>query len=115
MRRTDKGTGPDCVARWQHALEHRVGMDARERSRYLSALREFCAKHQVEPAELIERWLSFPELTVRRQLPWRQAAARANPAVESFLIHNGKNIFGDLVCLPGRADDLRDQGHRFAG
>lgn len=84
-----------------------------ERRRWSAALLEFCAQHRVEPDELIEEWLNFPELTVRRRLTAEEARSAANVPVESFLIHNGVNVFGDLVCLPGRPEDLRDQGARF--
>ncbi|MEV0084474.1 hypothetical protein [Saccharopolyspora sp. NPDC050642] len=96
-------------------MERKVGMDDAERRRFLAALLEFCAEHRVEPDELLENWLKYPELTVRRTLAPEEARPVANIPVESFLIHNGVNIFGDLVCLPGRPEDLRDQGARFVG
>jgi hypothetical protein len=33
-----------------------------------------------------------------------------NLVVQSFLIHNGINVFGELVCMPGNAKDMADVG-----
>jgi hypothetical protein len=36
-----------------------------------------------------------------------------NLAWESFLIHNGVNVFGDITCVTGLPEDLAQQGARF--
>lgn len=33
--------------------------------------------------------------------------------MESYLIRNGVDVFGDLVCMP-HPERLREQGERFA-
>lgn len=100
-----------AVTRWVELLSSRVGMSDEEIAGCHRDLLAFCAEHQVCPDALLERWLDYPELTVRR----RPAAATApNRAVESFLIHNGINVFGDIVCVAGRPEDLARQGAWFA-
>lgn len=32
----------------------------------------------------------------------------------SFLVDNGATVFGEIVCVAGRLDDLADQGPWFA-
>jgi len=33
--------------------------------------------------------------------------------VESYLVHNGVNIFSDITCVAGRPEDLALQGPQF--
>lgn len=102
---------PDPVERWQRRLSRHVGMSEPERRALRAGLDEFCSRHGVDPATLLLKWETYPELTVRRR---PRCGEPANLAVESFLIHNGVNVFGDLVCVPGsRPSDLADQGERF--
>lgn len=73
-------------------------------------LAEFCRTRLVSPAELLYRWAEFPELLVRRR---PEVGAAAHRSVESYLIHNGVNIFGDITCVAGRPEDLALQGPQF--
>lgn len=102
--------GSPAVARWLELLAARVGMSAPEIAARRRDLLAFCEVRKVAPEELLARWAEFPELTVRRD---PAAAAAPNLAVESFLIHNGVNVFGDIVCVAGRPDDLATQGAWF--
>jgi len=97
----------DVVALWEQALREVVGLDDEEIEANLASLRQFCRNHRTEPAYLVTHWQEFPELTTRRD--GRATGHRPLPAIESFLIHNGVNVFGDLVCVPKNADDLRQQ------
>jgi hypothetical protein len=99
----------DPVADWQRRLAERIGMTGAERSRLLDGLTAFCSRHGTDPVALLAGWAGYPELTVRR----RGGGGAANLAVESFLIHNGVNVFGDIVCVAGRAEDLAAQGAQF--
>lgn len=98
------------VERWQERLAERVGMGAAERARLRAGLLEFCARYDVTPSALLATWCDYPELTIRRR---PGAVAAPNLAVESFLIHNGVNVFGEIVCVAGRAEDLAAQGAWF--
>jgi hypothetical protein len=100
----------DPVEHWQRKLAERVGMDEGERLALEQRLLAYCARHGVDPATLIATWRDHPALTVRR----RPGAVEApDLAVESFLVHNGVNVFGDIVCVPGAREDLAAQGPRF--
>ena len=101
---------PVPVEAWLLELKVRVGMDDPEVQVLLEALRAFCAQHDLTPEELLQRWEEFPELMVRKQ---PQNGAFPNRAVESFLIHNGVNVFGEIKCVSGSAEDLIEQGVRF--
>jgi hypothetical protein len=107
---TVPGAASDTFACWHAQLRDRVGLSEAEIVAHHDALDAFCARHRVTPAELLATWQSYPELTVRR----RAGAAEApDVAVESFLIHNGINVFGDIVCVAGRPEDLVMQGSQF--
>lgn len=77
------------VAWWLEQLKSRSGVDDRERGRMRARLLTFCAIRGVSPAELLTTWEQHPELTARRR---PGADERAEPAVESFLIHNGIDV-----------------------
>jgi hypothetical protein len=100
----------DPVEHWQRKLAERVGMDDDERMRLQQRLLAYCARHGVDPVTLLGTWREHLALTVRR----RPGATEApDVAVESFLVHNGVNVFGDIVCVPGAPEDLAAQGDRF--
>lgn len=91
-------------------LAARVGVDEIEAKRLLDALLAFCERHGTDPDRLLAEWESYPQLTVRRR---PGAVEPPEPAVESFLIHNGVNLFGAIVCVAGRPEDLAAQGPQF--
>ena len=98
------------VHRWLRLLAEHVGMLSHEIAGLHAELTDFCAGHGVDPDTILVTWLDYPELTVRRRHDTSIPPIRA---VESFLIHNGVNIFGDIVCVPGRREDLVMQGAMF--
>ena len=77
------------VALWLEQLKSRVGVDDGECGRMRARLLTFCAVRGVSPAELLTTWEEHPELTARRR---PGAVERPEPAVESFLLHNGINV-----------------------
>lgn len=99
------------VDRWQRGLADRVGMDEVEIKQLHDALLVFCRRHDTDPDAVLANWQDYPQLMLRRRpVP----GLEPDLAVESFLIHNGVMVFGDLVCVPGaRRQDLADQGARF--
>ncbi len=41
--------------------------------------------------------------------------SKANLVVQSFLVHNGINVFGDLVCMPDTVEGImKEQGNQWA-
>lgn len=99
------------VDRWVSELRNRIGLSENEIEQRLSALDAFCVRHDVSAEILVASWQDYKELTVRRRQDRFQSR---DLAVESFLIHNGVNVFGDIVCVAGRPEDLAQQGARFA-
>lgn len=100
----------DPVACRQTRLRDVVGMADAERTLIRAGLDAFCARHQITPGQLLEQWQTHPELTVRRR---PKASESPDLAAESFLIHNGVNVFGEIVCVAGRPEDLARQGPWF--
>jgi len=86
-----------------------------DRERLLAEVRTWCAGAGVDPDAVVRDWLSYPQLTVRRRLSMEKAAAEANRVMEAFLIANGVNIFGDLVCMTTMPEHLAEQGPKFVG
>jgi hypothetical protein len=101
---------PDCVHRWRAQLAERIGMGDAEIERQVAALAAYCTQHDVGPFTLLAAWEQRSELTVRRR---PGAGEPANLAVASFLIHNGVNVFGEIVCVAGQPEDLALQGPQF--
>ncbi len=99
-----------AARRWTSQLATRVGMTSGEIERLRAGLDDFCASHHTDPDTLLRTWLDYEELTVRRR---HDPGAVPNLAVESFLIHNGVNVFGEITCVAGRPEDLAAQGPQF--
>lgn len=99
-----------AVHRWHAQLDSRIGLDDVEIKQLNDDLLSFCERHATRPDLLLATWRDYPQLTVRRA---PTARLRPELAVESFLIHNGINVFGDIVCVAGRPEDLADQGEQF--
>lgn len=104
---------PAVVARWLARLRDRVGVPDHEHPRHVRLLGQFCDRHGVSPERLLESWESFEELTVRKRFPGIPVRDPVVLAAESFLVHNGVNIFGDIACMPKSQADLATQGTRF--
>src|SRR2546428_30597 len=76
-----------------------------ERGVRLATLHEFCAATGSSPDGLVR-------IGVDDCGPIIAAAERhqRKRVVESFLIHNGINVFGPIVCMPRTKEQLREQG-----
>lgn len=80
----------------------------------IEALTAYCSRHGTTPAQLLESWESHADLRIRREFPGVAVRDPVVLAVESFLVHNGINIHGEIVCVPASAAELADQGAQFA-
>jgi hypothetical protein len=100
----------DVIERWLLSLKVRVGPDDAEAAALVAALHDFCDRNGLTPEEVLVHWEEFPELCVRQH---PNNGAFPNLAVESFLIHNGVNVFGEIKCVSGTAEDLVEQGQQF--
>lgn len=87
---------PYCLYQWKQALEHRVGMSAPEIARRVDELQEYCDRAGITPAKLLWSWEERYDVTARRR---PDATERPDKAVESFLIHNGVNVFGEIAVV----------------
>jgi hypothetical protein len=75
----------------------------------VEALATFCTVEGTSPDALLAaaRDDLAPVLTAAEQ-------QGTSLVVQSFLIHNGLNVFGAIVCMPHTADQLAEQGERWA-
>ena len=95
--------------RWAEGLRAQ-GHDEPSIAARLVELARFCERRGTTPDELVDDWLQHPELTVRRR---PGTADQPDLVIESFVIHNGVNVFGDLVCVPTTPEQLALQGPQF--
>jgi len=103
------------VERWQRGLLHITGCSPLEIAARLSILLQFCSRQSVSPARMIDECRYCPDRNARRNFYLKMARnSPANLVVQSFLVHNGINIFGDLICVPHTAQAvIREQGEQW--
>jgi len=101
-----------CVQLWQWGLIDWVGVAPAETSQRIQALFSFCAAQQMAPHDLLQRACDGD--TERAAVIAEAETAGVKLVVQSFLIHNGVNVHGALVCMPRTAEQLADQGWREA-
>ena len=103
------------VERWCNELLHFIGCTPREVTEKVDLLLQFCAEQQVSPERLINECRYGPDrmgkpafyLNVVRR-------TKMNLVVQSFLVHNGINVFGKLVCMPStRKSMIEEQGEQW--
>jgi hypothetical protein len=103
------------VERWCNELLHIIGCTPREVTEKVDLLLQFCAEQPVSPERLINECRDGPDRMEKRAL-YLSAARRTkmNLVVQSFLVHNGINVFGELVCMPATVKLLiEDQGDQW--
>lgn len=86
--------GPHSVHRWRDALTRRVGLSTEEIDERVAQLEAVCRHHGITPATLLVSWEERASLTDRRR---SGTGERPSVVVESFLIHNGVNVFGEAA------------------
>ncbi len=105
------------IDRWRHELLHLTGCSPEEVADKLDVLIRFCASQGVSPETIVNDCRRGPDPIQRRA--YYLSATRETGAklvLQSFLIHNGVNVFGDLVCMPATTDTVvREQGEQWAG
>jgi len=104
-----------AVARWRDGLLHITGCTPEEVAERLDLLFQFCVEHRVSPVGLIHKCrYSRDKMALRA---FYLGAARRTPmnlAVQSFFVHNGINVFGELVCMPDTLERIvEDQGEQW--
>jgi hypothetical protein len=100
---------------WCDALLHLTGCAPGEVADKVDVLLGFCAEQRLLPEALIVECRCGAERMARRAFYLKKARGReVNLVVQSFLIHNGINTFGELVCMPGKAKDVaKEQGEQW--
>jgi hypothetical protein len=89
------------IERWRRGLLHLTGCSPDEIAERVEVLMRFCAGQGASPDDIIDECRRGPDRMARRTFYLRAAhASEANLVVQSFLIHNGINVFGELVCMP---------------
>lgn len=104
-----------CIERWCNGLLHITRCAQNEVTEKVELLLQFCAEHQVSPERLINECRCGPDRLEKRTF-YLNAVRRTkmNLAVQSFLVHNGINVFGELVCMPDTVKLLiEDQGDQW--
>jgi hypothetical protein len=115
----DRGDPPPridlCVERWRRGLSQVTGCSPHEIAERLEVLLEFCAERAVSPERMIEECRCAPDRSQRREFYLSAAHnTKANLVVQSFLVHNGINVFGELVCLPNTVEGImKEQGNQW--
>lgn len=92
--------------RWRRGLE-RIGHSSTEVEQRQEALLKHCADAGTSPDVLLA---AAEAEFVAGVAP---IAADEPLFVQSFLIHNGINVHGAIVCMPRNPEELREQGERF--
>ena len=103
------------VERWCNGLLHITGCAPREVTEKVDLLLQFCAEQQVSPERLINECRHGPDRRGKRAFYLNTVrSTKMNLVVQSFLVHNGINVFGELVCMPDTVKLLiEDQGDQW--
>jgi hypothetical protein len=115
----DRGDPPPpfdlCVERWRRELSQVTGCAPNEITERLNILLQFCAERAVSPERMIaecrcaadrSQWRTFYLSAARN--------TKANLVIQSFLVHNGINVFGELVCMPTTVEGIvKEQGNQW--
>jgi hypothetical protein len=115
---TSDATPPQFVTsveRWRNGLARITGCSAKEIALRIDVLLEFCAEHGLSSERMIEECRSGPDRLERRTFYLSAARnSNSNLVVQSFLVHNGINVFGELICMPNTVDGVvQEQGSQW--
>ena len=103
------------VQRWSDGLLHMTGLTSAEVANRLDALFHFCLGQEIDPEVMAAECRTGEDRVARRA--FYLSIARKTPAnliVQSFLVHNGVNVFGDIVCMPSTREQIvSEQGKQW--
>ena len=96
-----------AVQRWSEGLLNVTGLTSAEVENRLDVLFEFCMLRGFDPEEVASECRNSP-IRLARRAYYLQVAQESpsNLIFQSFLVHNGVNIFGDLICMPSTPEQL---------
>lgn len=103
------------VQRWCAGLLHVTGLTQAEVANRLNTLFQFCLLQGIDPEIVAEECRKGEDRVARRAFYLHIAGQTpASLIVQSFLVHNGVNVFGDLVCMPSTREQIvAEQGNRW--
>ncbi|GAC1367070.1 MAG: hypothetical protein NVS2B12_16180 [Ktedonobacteraceae bacterium] len=103
------------IERWSTGLLHVTSLTPAEVANRLDTLFQFCLQQGIDPEIMAEECRKGEERVARRAFYLNVAGKTpANLIVQSFLVHNGVNVFGDLVCMPSTREQLvAEQGSQW--
>ena len=103
------------IQRWCQGLLQVIGLTPAEVENRLGLLLEFCLVQGVSPEAMMTECRYNPDKMARREFYLKTARATpANLIIQSFLIHNGVNIFGELICMPHTPEQVvAEQGEQW--
>jgi hypothetical protein len=104
-----------AVQRWRAGLLQVTGLSSDEAANRLETLFHFCLQHALDPEGMAEECRKSADRIARRAFYLRLARATpANLIVQSFLVHNGVNVFDDLICMPRTREQIvAEQGKEW--
>ncbi len=103
------------IQRWSAGLLHVTGLTPAEVANRLDTLFQFCLLQGVDPETMAEECRKSEDRVARRASYLHMARETpANLIVQSFLVHNGVNVFGDLICMPSTREQIAaEQGNQW--
>ena len=100
---------------WSHGLLHVTGLTSAEVTNRRNILFQFCTQQAIDPETMAEECRQGEDRIARRA--YYLHLANQTPAsliVQSFLVHNGVNVFGDIVCMPSTHEQIEaEQGRQW--
>jgi hypothetical protein len=103
------------IERWRHGLLHVTGLTQAEVADRLDILFQFCVHQGFDPEAVAAECRHSPDRLTRRAFYLQIARdTPANLIFQSFLVHNGVNVFGDLICMPSTREQIvSEQGKQW--
>lgn len=104
-----------CVQRWSDELLNMTGLTPAEVENRLDILFGFCMQRGFDPEVVANECRHGPDKHARRAHYLHIARkSSANLFFQSFLVHNGVNVFGDIICMPSTAEQvIAEQGKQW--
>ncbi len=103
------------IQRWSDGLLRVTGLTAAEVENRLDILFQFCMLQGFDPEAVAVECRHRPDKLVRRTFYLQIAQeSPSNLIFQSFLVHNGINVFGDLICMPSTQEQVvAEQGKQW--
>ena len=104
------------IQRWSEGLLNMTGLTPSEVEDRQDILFQFCIIRGFDPEVVANECRHSPDRHARRAYYLEIAQSSSSYRVfQSFLVHNGVNIFGELICMPSTPEQLvAEQGQRWA-